>query len=334
MALKSMTRIASFDLIANLACDPAHGWSMGTFGAVAEFVRDADEPATITREAHLLEIFTTRGGMRLAPTEALTGVAWDTLSADGETWGHALAFCAAQPVKHNTTVQALGCDSEALRPQDRQSQWFDLGVGCGAVRMCARTADPQLIAALTRAAGTPLLADPALMVEMLRSQPHRVMVSPAGRIEVYQAIPAPDGKSPEGPHTHLLAKLIGKGAHSANTPIPAPLQSLLTLHPRSPWRDALGVRHAYNPAADATFAPLLAEFGLPSDTEIQTAIEAAIASDVAPSAFTWPDSRRGRTKARITLRRIAARGDVRVAPWKALHDTTGADALDPADADA
>ena len=327
-----MTRIASFDLIADLACDPAHGWSMGTFGAVAEFVRDADEPATIKREANLLEIFTTRGGMRLAPTEALTGVAWDTLSADGETWGHALAFCAAQPANHHTTVQALGCDSEALRPQDRQSQWFDLGVGCGAVRMCARTADPQLIAALTRAAGTALLADPALTAEMLHGQPHRVMTSPAGRIEVYQPIPAPDGKSPEGPHTHLLPKLIGKGAHSANTPIPAPLQSLLTLHPRSPWRDALGVRHAYNAAADAAFAPLLAEFGLPSDTEIQTSIEAAIASGVAPSAFTWPDERRGRAKARITLRRLAARGDARVAPWKALYDTAATAAADALEA--
>ena len=323
-----MTGIASFDLIADLACDPAHGWSMGTFGANAEFVRDADEPATITREANRLEIFTSRGGLRLAPTKTLTGVAWDTLSADGETWGHALAFCAAQPASHNTVIQALGCDSEALRPQDRQSQWFNLGVSCGAVRMCARTADPQLIAALTRVAGTALLADPALMGEILRGQPHRVMVSPAGRIEVYQPIPAPDGKSPEGPHTHLLPKLIGKGAHSANTPIPAPLQSMLTLHPRSPSRDALCVRHTYNPADDAAFAPLLAQFGLPSDTEIQTAIETSVTSDVAPSTFAWPDERRGRTKARITLRRLAARGDTRVAPWKALHDTTAADALE------
>ena len=326
-----MTHLASFDLIADLACDPAHGWSMGTFGAVAEFVRDADEPATVTREANRLEIVTNRGGLRLAPIEALTGVAWDTLSADGETWGHALAFCAPQPPTANDVIQALGCDSQALRPQDRQSPWFDLGVGCGAVRMCARTSDPQLIAALTRAAGTALLADPALMVDMLRGQPHRVMVSPAGRIEVYQAIPAPDGKSPVGPHTHLLPKLIGKGAHSANTPIPAPLQSLLTLHPRSPWRNALGVRHAYNAANDAAFAPLLIEFGLPADTQIQASIAAAIASDRAPSTFTWPDERRGRTKARITLRRLAAQGDERVAPWKALHDTTATDADEASD---
>lgn len=326
-----MTRIASFDLIADLACDPAHGWSMGTFGAIAEFVRDADESATITREANRLEIFTRRGGLRLAPTETLTGVAWDTLSADGETWGHALAFCAPQPAAEHAVIQALGCDSEALRPQDRESQWFDLGVGCGAVRMCARTENPQLIAALTRAAGTALLADPALMVEILRGQPHRVMVSPAGRIEVYQAIPAPDGKSPEGPHTHLLPKLIGKGAHSANTPIPQPLQSVLTIHPRSPWRNAMGVRHAYDAKLDAAFAPLLTRFGLESDNEIQQSIEFALTTAVSPSAFDWPDSRRGRTKARITLRRMAARGDARVAPWKAMHDTTTADALEATD---
>lgn len=323
-----MTNLASFDLIADLACDPAHGWSMGTFGVVAEFVRDADEPATVTREANRLEIITSRGGLRVAPSQVLTGVAWDTLSADGETWGHALAFCAPQPPTANTFIQPLGYDNEALRPQDRQSQWFDLGVGCGAVRMCARTNDPQLIAVLTTAAGTALLADPALMVEMLRGQPHRIMISPAGRIEVYQAIPSPEGKSPEGPHTHLLPKLIGKGAHSANAPIPASMQSLLTLHPRSPWRNSLGVRHAYNAAIDTAFAPLLNKFGLPSDTQIQASIAAAIASNVAPSAFTWPDSRRGRTKARITLRRMVAQGEMRVAPWKAMHDTIAADVLE------
>ena len=40
-----------------------------------------------------------------------------------------------------------------------------------------------------------------------------------GRIEVYQPIPPPSGKSPDGPHTHVLPKLLKSGrTHPATEP--------------------------------------------------------------------------------------------------------------------
>lgn len=221
-----------FALLTELALDPANGWSIGSFGAIGEFVRDADEPADIVQGDNMLHIATSRGAMRIAPVTTLTPLAWDSLSADGESWGHTLAFCVDRPVTGNRAIMALGSDAEAIRDQDREAALFDLGVGAGVVRMCLRTRDAALIRALNAAEGTALLAIPSLMAEVLRAQPQRVLLSPAGRIEVFQPIPMPDGKSPVGPHTHLLTKLTPKDrAHSSNTPIPQGQQSAISVHP-------------------------------------------------------------------------------------------------------
>lgn len=320
-----MTKTVPFELLAELALDPSNGWSIGTFGAVGEFSRDVDEPVRIRREADSMEVVTPRGALRITSATPLTGVAWDTLSSDGETWGHALACCVPLGAQTSGVIAAQGADSNSIRAEDRHGALFDLGVGTGTVRMCIRTFDDGLIAAMQQAEGMRLADCPQLMGLFLRAQPHRVLTSPAGRIEVYQAIPAPDGRSPDGPHTHLLLKLIDKGAHSANTPIPEPLQSALTLHPRSPWRDSHGRRHAFEPAFDAKFGPLLSSFGLTEDAEIQRSVQNAVDANVAPEHFAWPDSRRGRAKARIVLRRLAAHGHSNVATWTRMYDQPQSD---------
>lgn len=322
----------AFDRIADLALDPANGWSIGSFGAIGEFVRDPDEPVEIRRATDRIELVTPRGALRIAPTGALVPIGWDTLSGDGESWGHALAFCCPCPQGGARGVRALGPDGQALRPEDRGHRLFDLGVGCGAIVMAVRTADAGLTAALDAAEGAALLACPAAMGEVLRAQPHRVLLSPAGRIEVYQPIPPADGASPAGPHTHLLPKLIAKDRpHSANTPIPAGLQSALSLHPPSPWRTAAGERHPFRPDIDAAFAPLLKDHGLAEDAQVDAAVRRLVAHGAAPAAADWPQTRRGRTKARIVLRRLEATGDERVRPWRALFDRgAGDDPEDPA----
>ncbi|WP_088190860.1 MULTISPECIES: DUF6925 family protein [Sphingobium] len=310
-----------FDLIADLALDPANGWSIGSFGAIGEFVRDVGEPAAINHNANGIEIVTARGGMRIDAKANLSALAWDSLSADGESWSHSLAFCVARPDSTNRGIMPLGPDRHALRPEDASAPLFDLGVGCGAVSMCLRTADTALIDILNRAEGQSMFSVAGLTVELLRAQPNRVMLSPAGRIEVFQHIPPANGKSPEGPHTHLLPKLIVKDrAHSANVPIPEGWQSALSAHPRSPWRTMLGEKHPYDPAIDVKFAPLLASYALEEDRVVDKDLRNAIESGATPEFAHWPETRRGRTKGRIVLRRMAAAGDDRVKPWRALHD--------------
>ncbi|AXB80204.1 hypothetical protein [Novosphingobium sp. P6W] len=307
---------APFALVADLALDPANAWSIGSFGAIGEFMRDQDEPARIVREDTVIEIVTGRGGIRIVDAD-LAGLAWDTLSKDGETWGHAMAFCAPVPAPEPRVIRALGSDTEALREDDRGAKLFDLGVGHGCVRMALRTGAPVLIDALQAAEGKALLEQAGVMPLVLAHQPHRVLISPAGRIEVYQPIPLPDGKSPEGPHTHLLPKLIAKDRpHSSNTPIPQGWQAALNMHPKSPWRTVLGERHPYEPETDAAFQPLLERFAVPEDVTVERTLRA----DLGTQNLTWPETRRGRHKARIVLRRLHAAGDDRVQSWRALHD--------------
>jgi hypothetical protein len=312
-------QLVPFDLIADLLADPANGWSVGSFGAIGEFVRDPDEQATIRRKATSMEIATARGAIRVTDWPGVKGVAWDNLSSDGETWGHALAFCVERPATFDAVIREVGPDANAIRDEDKGASLFDMGVGAGCIRFCSRTRDPGLIDAFRAAAGLPLLSQMSLMGEVLRAQPHRVVLSPAARVEVFQPIPPADGKSPIGPHTHLLPKLVVKDRpHSSNVPIPDGWQSAVSMHPKSPWRTTLGERHPYNPIADASFTPLLDQFGLDDDKTVAANIIEAF--DSAPEFCDWPEGRRSRHKARVTLRRFAAAGDPRVKPWRAIYD--------------
>ncbi|BAV64424.1 hypothetical protein SCLO_1013840 [Sphingobium cloacae] len=314
------------DMLGDLAIDPANGWSIGSFGAVGEFMRDATESASIARHPGGIEIATARGAIRIAPTADLKPVAWDSLSSDGEGWSHALAFCVRRPESGDRVIAAMGHDDEAIRTDERSHRIFDLGVGCGAIRMALRTDDPVLADTLDNAVGNPFAGNASLFQEVLRAQPHRILLSPAGRIEIFQPVPPPDGKSPEGPHTHLLAPLIGKDRpHSSTTPIPEGWQSALTMHPPSPWRTNLGERMPFDPVIDSAFAPLLECYGLPEDAEIERMLLSALSSGNTPEFADWPETRRGRAKARIVLRRLAAAGDRRVRPWRFLHDHAAVD---------
>jgi hypothetical protein len=294
------------------------GWSIGTFGAIGEFVRDADEHCIQPAPS---EIVTSRGGIRITPRDAVTVIAYETFVGDSETWGNAVAFCLpVQSDERPRVVRCLGPDDQALRPEDRRAILFDLGVAYGHVSMCVRSSDPELLEALHSASGNALLspAAGACTQLILKQSPARVLLSPLGRIEVYAPIPQVGGKSPLGPHTHLLPKHIASGrTHSANAPIPAELQPILMMHPPSPWRDSAGQRIPYDPARAVTFDKLVAQYGLEDDQRLKTAVETAIRQDRFPHEFPKPHTRHGRMQLRIILRRLSQDlGASRVKPWR------------------
>jgi hypothetical protein len=305
--------------------DYRNGWSIGTFGAIGEFSRDRDEPVEHAVNTAAFQVVSARGAIRLVPVEGLQAFAYDTLSGDGATWGNAIAFCL--PVKQGSRpafIKRLGADSGAVRIQDRDAILYDLGIGLGHVSMCARTLEPELVWALDGAAGQGLFTAAAQNAALLiqRLSPNRVLISPAGRVEVYADIPPPNGKSPDGPHTHLLPKLIASSrTHSANAPIPEGWQPVLMLHPRSPWRDARGRRTPYDAELDTQFDRWLARFGLEQDRRIRIAVEMAIEARMPCQAFALPTTRRERIEMRITLRRLAQkRGADAVADWRERFD--------------
>ncbi|ALJ37851.1 hypothetical protein D9623_27260 (plasmid) [Azospirillum brasilense] len=207
-------------LLRNALNDPATGWSLGAFGAIAEFIRDPDEPATLRDDGPELEARTARGGLRLRPTPAIRAVPYRTRSGS-----LAVALCLPRHVgamNRRGVVTELGPDREAIAEADRDALLFDLGLGVFQTDVCVRSSDPVTIARLRAVAGTELLAPGnPLPPDLPALSPDRVFIGPFGRIEVSQPIPPPDGRSPEGPHTHVLPKLLAHNrTHAATVPIP------------------------------------------------------------------------------------------------------------------
>ena len=99
----------------------------------------------------------------------------------------------------------LGPDRAAIRPEHREQRLYDLGLGRKEARFCVRCGTEAVRDALATATGTALTeALPRLAPILLRDSPARVVESALGRIEVLTQIPEPNGRSPTGPHTHLL----------------------------------------------------------------------------------------------------------------------------------
>jgi predicted Fe-S protein YdhL (DUF1289 family) len=192
----------------DLARQPNTGWSIGVYGAVAEFAtRNATAPEVEVGDEGLV-LRTSGGGLRLRPPPGTR--TFELVNPAGKVHRRVLALhrlrLRAVPA---SGVTELGADEEAIEPAHRTERLFDLGVTRSIIRFCVRTGEASLIAALQRANGLDAL-DPAvaLVPVLLASSPDRVVISPIGRIEVFGPIVRSDR---EGPHTHLLPEFLAQG---------------------------------------------------------------------------------------------------------------------------
>lgn len=240
-------------------------WHLGTFGVVAEFMRDEDEPVAFP-DGSGLAAFTDRGAIRFEPTDDLTLFAYETAASRAKTWSQQVALCLprdACAMNRRSVVTELGRDVTAARADDRHAILFDLGLDRLQVDACVRTSDAGLIDVLRSSEGRSLFdfSTGALMA-VLHASPHRVFVTRAGRMEVFQPIPADGSTSPPGPHTHVLPKLMRTGrTHAANAPIPKLLVPCGGFAPPHPFRDSQGRPAAFDPGRHAAFQSTLDRFG-------------------------------------------------------------------------
>lgn len=314
--------------------DPAASWGLGTFGAVAEFHRTADEPASITAGA-ALQVVTARGALRISSMQEVRAVAYELPGHAANSWSHVLTLClpATRAAMHQRqVVTECGPDHEALRPQDRTAVLFDLGLGTTQVNVCVRTADPEALVQLRAGLGHSLFtSDNPLMPAMPRLSPHRVFICRFARLEVYQRIPGRDEKPPEGPHTHVLPHLLRhQRTHPATAPIPEGWVPCLSLYPANPVCDALGRPRSFDYAAYEDFQSLLRCFGDPELVGLKAAVTGAVRAGRGPDSFTLPASRAGRVAVRVALRQLAHTDGDRpgLAAWQQAFDRSEEAAAD------
>jgi hypothetical protein len=295
-------------ILRDYIADPTASWSLGTFGAIAEFHRTADEPASIDTGA-TLQVVTARGALRISLTPEVCAFAYELPGSTVDSWSHVLALCLpdTRAVRHQPAVLTeRGVDHEALRPHDRTAVLFDLGLGTAQVDVCVRTADPEALTLLRAGLGRSLLeADNPLMPAMPRLSPPRVFICPFARVEVYQCIPGPHETPPEGPHTHVLPHLLRhQRSHAATVPIPEGWVPCLSLYPANPVHDALGRPQPFDRAAYEAFQGLLRGFGDPELRHVKEAVTEAVRAHKMPDAFSLPASRAGRATVRVALRQL------------------------------
>ena len=304
------------DTIREHLCKHSTGWSIGSFGAIAEFHHHPDEPVPPTEGDQSLTCVTARGGIRFHRTADVVAVAYETLSATPHRWTHGVALClpaGEATMNRRCAVTELGPDREALRPQDRDAILFDIGV-CAArdsqrcIDFCVRTDDPDLLAALRAASGRSFLdPDNGAMAVILERNPHRVALSSVGRVEVYQPIgvPAAQGEPPIGPHTHVLPKLMTSGRlYSANLPIPEGLVPAAMMYPGNPTMSALGEDCEFEPTLHDAFQQLFWHCGAGEQCDIKRRALRALAAGETPDRFVVPDSRVARTSVRVLCRQL------------------------------
>jgi hypothetical protein len=299
---------AAIDLLHAQVADADTQWSLGTFGGIAEFSRDRDEQVSLTRSETGAAAVTARGGIAIELSNDCRPFAFECITRS--SWSQRVALCLPAggcAMNRRTVLTELDVDREALQPEHRGSTLFDLGLGALQADLCVRIDDHDTVAQLRRHTGRSVFdpANPAMGL-LLEANPHRVFISRIGRIEVYQPIPPPSGTSPDGPHTHVLPKLLKSGrTHAATEPIPEGWIPCAHLYPGHPVSDEGDL---FDAECHDSFQRMIEHFGLPEYLAIKRRVVDAIGSGEPPSNLTTTLDRHGRTGVRIALRQLKAAG--------------------------
>lgn len=290
-------------LVASALSDPETGWAIGTLGATAEFIRRSSEPAVLSERS----VTTSRGALSLTMEHAksIRVFAWERPSG-ADSWSHGVALCLPESIAwmgRRDAVTELGHDAGAARASDREAVLFDLGISARNCDACVRTSDPATLRMLRAALGRPL-AGSQLLQQLPGVSPTRVFLSRLGRIEVETPIPGPTGRTPDGPHSHLLPALLRSGrTHAADIFVPDGMVPCLEIFPPSAVRDAFGTPTPFDPSRFHDFQQLLSRFGDPALVRVKSETFAAVRAGKSPGDE--PSySRAQRLARRIALRQL------------------------------
>jgi len=311
--------------------DPQTGWSLGTFGAIAEFNRQAEDHITITRRDRSIDAVTRQGAMRINQHDSARLLPYETLSTLANAWAQGIMVClpqSAAKMAANHVITDLGEDHETLINGD-VGRFFDLGLAIPHIDFCIRTDDVTLTRRLEKHVGTALfdIGSP-LMSALQEVSPVRVVRSQLGRAEVYQDIPpaTPGSITPSGPHTHLMLDLLAHNrSHAANIPVPDGWLPCLSTYPPNPVRSGDGTPKPFDHQAYAQFQNLIENYADEDIATLKRNVSRAIKCGQKPDCISPPTTRAARTALRIALRQyhhLNGPSEL-LETWKAVYEPNG-----------
>lgn len=283
--------------------DADTGWSLGTFGALAEFHRAPGAAARIAADESGWRVATELGALRVERDARARLLPYEMLSKTATAWSQGVLVCLPADA-----ADVVGADGLGEVGAEAGGRLFDLGLGVAHLKPCLRSDDDALIAQLRGHAGKSFLELPAGVTAAIKAaQPTRVFISALGRIEVLAEIPQSDGTTPLGPHTHVMPELLAKGlskgrGQSANIDVPAGWVAALAFYPPNPIRDAMGDIKPFDAAAHANFQNLVERFAPAEIVAAKRLARDALAAGRGPYGATLPKGRAARTALRVALR--------------------------------
>ena len=188
-------------------------WVGGIVGAVGEFAAAPGENIDAELDGETVIASTHGARLRFHIDDDVRALAFETKDVPPERSRIVLAVKRERGGPDVAGVlAALGPDVEAIAPEDRDAQIFDLGLGRKEARFCVRVGPGQTKDVLLSATGSVFPANlPRVAPALLADSPARVIETALGRIEILVPIPQPGGQSLPGPHTHLLPDHVASG---------------------------------------------------------------------------------------------------------------------------
>ena len=278
-------------LSAQLA-DAETAWSVGSFGAIAEFMRDAGEAISFQRTGGSISAITARGGLRIEAHDSAPGrlgIADDAKLEPPRRLVPAGRHLRDRPA-HGPHRNRAGCGRAArARPLGghvRSRAWNVAGQRLHSHRRCGRHRGaekldrPIAVRARQRRHGRDPGGQPASRVR----EPSRTRRS-------LSANTGGGRQKPRGPAHPCAAQAAAPQAHPRGNGdfFPAGFVPCAQLYPPHPARDAMGIRQPFRQKFPASFQELLARFGEVKLLDVKRRVLESVSARHGPSALSLPD---------------------------------------------
>lgn len=320
----------AFATLSKALRDLETSWSIGTFGAIAEFFHSAQFPTRIEESATHLSAKTELGQLTIEWHDDLRLMPYEGLSKITTAWTQGVLVCLPETIatlNPRNGIHEIEPERSTLKTTTLRPVTFDLGLDVAHLEACIRTVDPELISVLRSHPGMSLFSkNPPLSTRIKSANPVRSFRTKVACIEIYQDIPEENEETPLGPHTHISERLLSRNQTQAATiPVTQGWVAVLAFYPPNPARDLNGELTAFSLDRHLKFQSLLMKHGSPEFTDAKLMFAEAMVSKSNPEDCPLPQSKNQRTAVRIAIRQHQhVHGDSQLlARWRKAYEPEG-----------